>query len=102
MENLAAACPIVGTCQRGLVTWLRARADFADITPRCTITKINYMGDPGGIACGLDFGLDAGRAGPVVSLTHLSFDIRHPLSREVAAYQKHRIKRLRKQRAAPL
>ena len=31
-----------------------------------------------------------------VSITHLTFDRRLPLAREIAAYQKHRIKRLRR------
>ena len=31
-----------------------------------------------------------------VSITHLTFDRRLPLAREIAAYQKHRVKRLRR------
>ena len=31
------------------------------------------------------------------SITHLRFDARLPLAREIAAYQRHRVKRLRRQ-----
>jgi hypothetical protein len=33
------------------------------------------------------------------SITHLRFDPRLPLAREIAAYQTHRVKRLRRQRS---
>jgi hypothetical protein len=32
----------------------------------------------------------------VVSITHLDFNAKLPLAREIAAYQKHRTKRLRR------
>ncbi|HET6158104.1 MAG TPA: hypothetical protein VFE34_07160 [Dongiaceae bacterium] len=38
----------------------------------------------------------------VVSITHLKFDARTPMYREIAAYQKRRIKWLRKSGAAKL
>ncbi len=49
------------------------------------------MGDEGGIVCQLDFGHEAGEKAFFVSITHLTFDRRLPLAREIAAYQKHRI-----------
>jgi hypothetical protein len=36
-------------------------------------------------------------AAAFASLTHLQFDARLPLARDIAAYQKHRVKRLRRQ-----
>jgi hypothetical protein len=36
-------------------------------------------------------------AAAFVSLTHLWFDAHLPLARDIAAYQKHRVKRLRRQ-----
>ena len=53
------------------------------------------MGDEGGISCDLDFGLGDTKAVHIVSITHLRFDRGHPLAREIAAYRKHRIKRLK-------
>jgi hypothetical protein len=51
----------------------------------------------GGILCGLDIGGAETEAAHVVSITHLTFDRRVPLSREIEAYQRHRIKKLKQQ-----
>ncbi len=62
----------------------------------CNVTEIRYMGDEGGIACDLDFGFNDAKEMHIVSITHLMFDRRNPLAREIKAYCKHRIKRLKK------
>ena len=62
----------------------------------CTITGLYYMGDEGGIVCKLDLGISVQNQA-FVSITHLRFDPRLPLSRKITAYQKHRVKRLRRQ-----
>lgn len=62
----------------------------------CTITGLHYMGDEGGIVCKLDLGASVQNQA-LVSITHLRFDPRLPLGRKIAAYQKHRVKRLRQQ-----
>jgi hypothetical protein len=54
------------------------------------------LGDEGGIACHLDFGFSDTQNMQIVSITHLRFDRRNPLAREIEAYCKHRIKRLKK------
>ncbi len=61
----------------------------------CDITKIYYAGDEGGILCTLDFGLDDGKQAYIVSITHLRFDGKSALSRDVVAYQRHRVKKLK-------
>jgi hypothetical protein len=62
----------------------------------CRITRVDCAGDEGGIVCHLarDGGDENGKL-VVASITHLAFDPRLPLAREIAAYQKLRIKRLR-------
>ena len=50
------------------------------------------------VACRLDFAGEAQNAA-FVSITHLRFDARLPLAREIIAYQKHRVKRLQRQPA---
>ncbi len=62
----------------------------------CRITEIFYMGDEGGIGCKLDFGFSGTKEAQVVSITHLRFDRGAPLAREIEAYCKHRVKRLKK------
>ncbi len=46
--------------------------------------------------CRLDFEREIETAA-FASITHLRFDGRLPLARDIAAYQKHRVKRLRRQ-----
>jgi hypothetical protein len=49
----------------------------------------------GGIVRKLDLGLDVEKAA-FTSITHLRFDARLPLAREIAAYQKHGVKHLQR------
>lgn len=67
------------------------------IPKKCNVTNIFYTGDMGGILCGLDIGGAETKNAHVVSITHLAFDRRVPLSREISAYQRHRIKKLKQQ-----
>lgn len=62
----------------------------------CSISEIRYLRDEGGIACDLDFGFSDTKEVHIVSITHLKLDRSNPLGREVEAYCKHRIKRLKK------
>jgi hypothetical protein len=66
------------------------------------IVQIDYAGDEGGIMCKLEVGEAIGERALYMSITHLSFDRRAPLAREIAAYQKHRNKRLKRVRSMDL
>ena len=57
------------------------------------IKRLIYAGDEGGIMCDVTLSKDAQTA-LLVSVTHLRIDPRHPLAREIRAYQKERTKRL--------
>lgn len=59
-----------------------------------SVTSISYAGDNGGIVCKLDFGDESDKV-VFTPITHLRFDPRQPLAREIVSYQKHRVKRLR-------
>ncbi len=74
---------------------LRKKSPELVYSRQCQITGLTYLGDEGGIMCHLDFGIHGQKEVSIVSITHLSFDRRNPLSREIRTYQKHRIKRLR-------
>jgi hypothetical protein len=50
--------------------------------------------------CRLDFEREIETA-TFASITHLRFDARLPVARDIAAYQKHRVKHLRRQPAQP-
>jgi hypothetical protein len=101
VPKLRAALPLSATASPPLLATLKERSPGIDLPARCRITQINYVGDEGGIVCQLDFGIEGGREVFFASITHLTLDPRLPLAREIAAYQKHRIKRLRRGSAAP-
>jgi hypothetical protein len=93
LARLQAALPVPARLTPELVAALHGQKPALGVRPSCEITWISYAGDEGGILCRLDFGSEDGNAA-VVSITHLRFDPRLPLAREIAAYQKHRVKRL--------
>lgn len=82
-----------------LLAGLRAQLSRTDLSSDCQITKITYAGDEGGIMCQLSFGEDGSSEAIIVSITYLVFDRRRPLAREITAYQKHRLKRMRRANA---
>ena len=101
MAKLKAALPLPALATPPMLAQLQEQAPGLDLSPRCQITGIHYAGDEGGILCKLDFGQEDTDQAFFVSITHLTFDRRLPLAREIAAYQKHRVKRLRRSGPAP-
>ena len=101
IAKLKAAVPLSATVSRPLLALLQEQSPDIALPPRCQITGIHYTGDEGGILCKLDFGHEDGREVLLVSITHLTFDRRLPLAREIAAYQKHRVKRIRRSSSEP-
>ena len=101
IAKLRAALPLSATVSPAMLAQLQEQVPDLALPPRCQITWIHYAGDEGGIVCKLDFGNADDRAVFVVSITYLTFDRRLPLAREIAAYQKHRVKRLRRGSPTP-
>jgi len=62
-----------------------------------TVSDLSYAGDEGGIVCHL-VSPEEGGSVLVVSLTQVHAPRSIPLASEVVAYQKHRVKKLKKQR----
>jgi hypothetical protein len=96
IAKLKAALPLFATVSAPMLAVLHEQSSGTDLPPRCQITGIHYVGDEGGIVCKLDFGNEPDQKVFFASITHLTFDRRLPLAREIAAYQKHRIKRIRR------
>ena len=96
MAKLKAVLPLPAMATPPMLAQLQEQAPGLELSPQCQITGIYYAGDEGGILCKLDFGTEDDRAVFVVSIPYLTFDRRLPLAREIAAYQKHRVKRLRR------
>jgi hypothetical protein len=96
MERLGAALPIPARATPELQTTLRTQNSIA-LPADCRVTWVSYAGDEGGIICKLEGASEITEA-VFASITHLRFDPRLPVAREIATYQKHRVKRLRRQR----
>lgn len=97
IAKLNEALPLPARLTPELQDLLRRQTSSPMIPARATVTWISYAGDEGGIVCKLDLGPGVDDAA-FTSITHLHFDPRSPLAREIAAYQKHRVKRIQRQR----
>jgi hypothetical protein len=100
VAELKDALPLAAVLTPPLAAVIREQSRGTDFPLRCRITRIDYAGDEGGIVCKLDLGIETGALEFYVSITHLAFDRRSPLGREIVAYQKHRFKRLSPRRRA--
>ena len=95
IAKLQHALPLPARPTPELLAALVAKNTASKTSATCSITSISYAGDEGGIVCRLDLGGEAKNV-TFVSITHLRFDARLPLAREITAYQKHRVKRLQR------
>ncbi len=95
LARLAAALPVAARVTPELAATLQRTDAGAPIPPVCSVTSVSYAGDEGGIMCELDFG-SAQEKAIYTSLTHLRFDPRLPFTRDITAYQKQRVKRIRR------
>jgi hypothetical protein len=96
LDQLLAALPVPARLTPEVRASLSSNNAGAPVPPDGAITALHYMGDEGGIVCRLDLGVGM-KNETFVSITHLRFDPRLPLARKIAAYQKHRVKHLRRQ-----
>jgi hypothetical protein len=98
LAKLKAALPIPARLTPELQASLSGQNAGANIPATAAIILLHYMGDEGGILCKLDLGQGIEKQA-FVSITHLRFDPRMALAREIAVYQKHRVKRIRRHSA---
>lgn len=96
-EQLDAALPFPARATPELQATLREQRGVA-LPADCRVTRVSYTGEEGGIVFKLEATSDLAEA-VFASITHLRFDPRLPLARDIAALQKHRAKRLRCQLA---
>jgi hypothetical protein len=59
----------------------------------CKIEELHYLGDDGGICCGLSQPTEI-HDPLIVSLTHLRINKQHKLAKKIINYQKKRVKKL--------
>ena len=98
LSKLEAALPLPAIVTSRLAATIRQQSPGASIPKKCHVTWVSNAGDEGGIVCKLAaMGEADDKLEFFTSITHLDFDRRLPLAREIAAYQKHRVKKLRRQ-----
>ena len=96
MERIRAALPMRAHLGRDGLRTLRREAPEAALPHQGIVTEVRYAGDEGGILCTLDFGDHPTKTVYIVSITHVTFERRNPLWRDIERYKKRRIKRLRR------
>jgi len=95
LAALKAATPFDVELTPALIDYLRAEKIGAADWVRQTVSDLSYAGDEGGIMCHIVPPDE--QSALVVSLTHVHVSRSMPLARAVAEYQKHRVKKLKKQ-----
>jgi hypothetical protein len=96
LDGLRQALPIRATPTPELAAVMRRQKPERVLPREWQIEDVTYAGDPGGLMCRLHDGASGDDGSFVVSITHLRFHRSVPMAREIAAYQKRRVKWLRK------
>lgn len=97
LAELTASLPLDARPTRDLVRTFSERLARPAPVTRCRVVDIHYAGEEGGIVCKLEMEGQKADEGFFVSITHLIFERKTPLFRQIDAYQRHRIKKLRQQ-----
>lgn len=97
LAKLNEALPLPAVVTPYLAGALQTRAPDHPLPRTCSVTSVTYAGDEGGVVCRLEFGPEYAGDAVFTSITHLGFDARLPVARDIAVYQKRRIKQLRAQ-----
>ena len=100
MKGLKGSLPIETNISQRLEGVLAKQSPDILIPCKCNVIDVFYAGDEGGIVCCLDIGGRNTKTAHLVSITHLTFDRRVPLAREIGVYQRHRIKKMKQQTAS--
>lgn len=95
LAALKAAVPFDVELMPALIKHLKAKNILASNDVRQTVSDLSYAGDEGGIVCHIV--PPDRREVFIVSLTHVHVPSSMPFAPAVADYQKHRVKRLKKQ-----
>jgi len=98
MVSLQAAVPFEVALMPELIEYLAGQQKPVIVKPTETVSEVFYLGDMGGISCRIQ-PTDSENA-VIVSLTHIRVPRDLPFARAVLDYQKHRVKKLRKQAQA--
>ena len=97
IADMKTSMPLTARLSPSLKAIMRRQAPGVLPPDKCSVTEVFYMGEEGGISCHLDLDGRDTQDPFIASITHLTFDRRCRLFRQIDAYQKHRVKKLKKQ-----
>jgi hypothetical protein len=95
MAILEAAVPFEVALMPDLIELLARQQKPVVVKPNETVSKISYLDDVGGIICHIQ--PEDAESMVIVSLTHVRVRRTLPFATAVLDYQKHRVKKLKKQ-----
>jgi len=95
IETLEAAVPFEVTLTPELIEYLARQQKPLSVRSIETVSQVSYLGDDGGIMCHIR--PQGSESAVVISLTHLRVRRTLPFAAVVLDYQKHRVKKLKKQ-----
>ena len=98
MIAMKAVLPFEVELTSSTIAYLRTQHIAYNVKPMQTVATISYAGDEGGILCHLE--PEETESVIIVSLTHVRMHRSLPLAAAVFDYQKHRVKKLKKQGSA--
>jgi len=97
IAEMDAYLPFTARLSQSLKGMIRRQVAPITLPEQCQVVEVFYMGDEGGISCRLDLDGQGTHDPIIVSITHLNFNRRCPLYRQIDGYQKHRVKKIKKQ-----
>ena len=92
-EKIKANLPITAHAGKEYRKLLKQQGNYGLMNQELVIDTAIYMGDEGGICCGIRLKTEEEHV-QVVSITHLEIDPNHPLAAEIQSYQRKRIRTL--------
>ena len=95
VDALKAALPFEMELTPELVARLRTQRPPVVVKPQQIVSQITYAGDEGGVVCHILS--EETENAIIISMTHVRMHRKNPLAAAVLDYQKHRVKKLKKQ-----
>jgi hypothetical protein len=96
VAKMKESLPLYATVTPEVAAVIREHSPAADLLRWYPITRVDYAGDEGGIVCKVELGPENDERALFASITHLRFGQVGSIAAQIAAYQKHRVKRLRR------
>jgi hypothetical protein len=96
LRKLTEVLPLSALATPPLMANICGCSSDAEINLNYKVTKVFYQGDEGGMRCQVTFDEEEKEQVFLVSITHLAFDRRFAIGREITAYQERRTKRIRR------